>query len=274
MAIRIGICSKILQDYDIEEAIAIAADIGYEGIEIFAVPKHLPEDVDDEKVEAVARELDRRGMECVSLCTYVGRFAQKGDAECEAEVEKFKRYMDIAQRLGCYMIRVLPGGPKNPRDAREDHWLRAAHYLRECCDLALGRRLGVILENNFGLTATVDGTLYLIDLVARPNIGINYDPGNLFRMDKYYGIEALERFGGLVWNVQVKDAAKSGGVDEWRLLLGDGEVDYHSIFGYLLDVGYDGYVTAECHREPDEEMSAEDIARHEYLAISQLVRES
>lgn len=269
--IRIAICSKILQEYDLVEAIEIAGELGYEGIEIFGVPRHLPDDVDDETVEAAAQQLFNFGMTCVSLCTYVGLFASKSDRECEEELMKFERYMDIAERIGCRMIRVQPGGPARPEEAREDHWLRAAFYLQECCDMALGRELEVIVENNFGLTATVDATLRLIALVDRPNIGVNYDPGNLFRMDRYYGPEAMARFGSLIFNVQVKDAAKSRGVDEWKLLLGEGEVDYARIFKWLVDHGYMGYVSAECHREPDDELSAIDIARHEFEAIKDLL---
>ena len=271
MAIQIAMCSKILEDYDLAEAIQIAADIGYEGMEIFGVPKHLPADVGQSKVQTAAQLLQKLGLAAVSLCTYVGGFTQKSDEQCQQELEAFGRYMTMAQTLECDLIRVIPGGPGDPPEAREDHWYRCAHYVRECCDMALGLGLGVILENNFGLTATVDSTLELIYLVDRPNLGVNYDPGNLYRLGKYYGVEALERFSDLVWNVQVKDCDKRRGEDEWQLLLGEGDVDYASIVAWLQESDYDGYLSAECHREPDEKMSAVDIARHEYNALRDLL---
>ncbi len=271
MALRIAICSKILQDYEISEAVSIAADIGYEGIEVFGVEKHLPADVPDSKVRSLAGQLRNAGMECVTLCTYVGQFSQKSDDECLQEVEKFRRYLDIAQELECDMIRVQPGGPPKPSAAREDHWERAAHYLRECCDLALTPDLGVVMENNFGLSATCDATMDMIARVDRPNIGINYDPGNLYRMDRYYGHEVLARFGELVWNVQVKDCYHDEREDDYKLLLGEGEVDYTSIFAWLAEVEYDGHVSAESHKEPTPELTAVDIARHEYEAIRTLI---
>ncbi len=271
MAIQIGLCSKILQDYDLAEAIQIAAAIGYQGMEIFGTAKHLPVDVKDDKVQATARLLGDAGMEAVTLCTYVGRFAERSDEECQQEIEAFKRYMDIADTLGCDLIRVIPGGPNDPTEARDDHWYRCAHYISQCCDLALGHAIGVVIENNWGLAATVDSTLELIYLVDRPNLGINYDPGNLYRMGKYYAVEALERLGDLVWNVQVKDADKRTGEDIWQLLLGEGDVDYESIVGWLQESEYEGYLSAECHREPDEQMSAVDIARHEYDALRSLL---
>ena len=271
MALRIAICSKILQDYEISEAVSVAAEIGYEGIEVFGVERHLPPDVSEKSVQALAGQLRNVGMECVTLCTYVGSFAQKSDDECLADVEHFRRYLAIAEELECDMIRVQPGGPPKPTSARDDHWERAAHYLRECCDLALTRDIGVVMENNFGLAATVDSTLEMIARVDMPNLGVNYDPGNLYRLDRYYGIEALARFGELVWNVQVKDCYRDDQVDDYALLLGEGEVDYVSIFAWLKETDYDGHLSAESHKEPTGEMSAVDIAQHEYEAIRALI---
>jgi len=273
MSIPLAICSKILQERPMLEAIEIAAEIGYTGMEIFGVPNHLPLEASDELVTNTARALEKAGMEAVTLCTYLGGLAEKSDAECRQVLEGLERYLEIAEALDCDMIRVMPGGPRDVREAREDHWGRAAHYLAECCDLALGRGVGIIVENNWGLSMTVDSTLDLVARVDRPNLGINYDPGNLYRMGKYYAIEALERFGELVWNVQVKDADKSTGEDRWWLLFGEGKVDYRAIFGWLLEEDYEGYLSAECHREPDEKMSDVDIARHEFEAMRRLLRE-
>jgi len=273
MAMRLAICSKILQDYALPEAVDLAADIGYEGLEIFGLPNHLPAEVSDETVTALAKQLAGLGMESVTLCTYVGMFAQKSDDECLQEVEKFQRYLDIAEALDCDMIRVQPGGPPKPSQAREDHWARAAYYEQVCCDLALSYDIGVVMENNFGLSATVDSTLEMIARVDRPNFGINYDPGNLYRMAEYHGPEALARFGDLVWNVQAKDCYKDDQVDDYQRLLGEGEVDYELIVAWLDGADYDGYLSAECHREPDDQMSAEDIARHEFRALRKLIED-
>ena len=86
MVMRLAICTKMLQDYEMEEAVNITADIGYEGLEIFGVPRHLPHDVPNEKVEALATQLSRLGVDAVTLCTYVGMFSQKSDDECLQEV--------------------------------------------------------------------------------------------------------------------------------------------------------------------------------------------
>ncbi|HEY3396424.1 MAG TPA: sugar phosphate isomerase/epimerase family protein [Armatimonadota bacterium] len=274
MPFEIALCSKLLQDHPLVEAIEIAGRLGYAGMEIFGVPSHLPLDADDARVAEAARALDKAGMECVTLATYLGGFAEKSDAECERELEGLERYMDIAEELECDMIRVMPGGPLDVRDAREDHWGRAVHYLTECCDRALGRGVGIIVENNQGLSRTLDSTLELLNLVDRPNLGVNYDPGNLYRFGKYYAVEALERFGEQVWNVQIKDADKSTGEDRWQMLLGEGQVDYATIIQWLVDEEYEGFLSVESHRLPDDKLTDVDICRHEIEAVRKLLKQA
>lgn len=272
MPAELAICSRLLQGHPLVEAIKLAGEIGYTGMQIFGVPQHLPREVSDETVEQAARALDRQGIEAVNLCTSLGEFATKSDEEAERDLNDLTRYLDLAQALDCDMIQVSPGGPYDPREAREDHWGRAAHYLAECCDQALPCGIGIVVENNQGLTATVNSTLELITRVDRPNLGVNYDPGNLYRMGKHYAIEALERFGDLLWNVQVKDADQSTGEDRRQLLLGEGQVDYQSIIGWLVETEYDGFLSVDCPRQPDEQMTEADLARHEYQALRRLLQ--
>jgi sugar phosphate isomerase/epimerase len=272
--VRLAISSSILAEFGLDEAIAIAAELGYEGIALGAAPTHLPDDADDVRVEVAAQQLMTYGLLCVALETQVGHFAVRSDAQCEVELSKFRRYMEIARQVGSYLIQVEAGGPPPGAQIREDHWLRAAHYLRECCDIALGRDIEVIVETQPGLTATVDGTLYLVDLVNRPNFGVAYNPGNLFSTDPHYGIEALARLGTLIFNVRVADATRSNGHPPEPTLLGEGDINYQAIFRSLLGAGYQGFVSAACRRVPDHQISSIDIARHELAAMRQLLEEA
>ena len=272
--IRISVCSDRLAENSLEDAVGIATDLGYEGIEVIGSAGHLPSDPDDPTVERVAQQLANYGMECVALWPPAGRFAQKSDADADADIERIQGYMQVAEKLQCRILGLQIGGPPSPRDAREDHWLRAAHYLRECCDLALGKRLDVVVDNSPGLTATIDDTLYLVSLVDRPNLGVNYCPADLLQTDRFYGLQALARFGDLVFNIHLRDATRGIVDDATAPLLGEGEVEYHGIAGWLKESGYVGFVSAACRRAPTPEYPSLDIARHEYAAIRQLLEES
>ncbi|MCX7599501.1 MAG: sugar phosphate isomerase/epimerase [Armatimonadetes bacterium] len=271
--IRLGVTSRILAGYDVERAVALAAAVGYEGIVLYC-DGHLPHDMDDEWVEGLRQQLSNHGLDVIALATACGHFATLGDEECEIEVQRLWRYLLIAERLGCPAVHVSPGGPTELGRVREDHLLRAAHYLREVCDMALGRRLEVLIENEPGITSTVDGTLHLITLVDRPNLLVSYSPGCLGVTDRYYGIEAIERMAHVLVDVRVKDVVLLGPSYGQPALLGEGDLDYRAIIAWLKANSYQGFLSADCDPMLTIRCSALDILRHEYAALRQLIDES
>ncbi len=269
---RTCLCSKILQDYSLEEAAKIAARIGYEGMEIFGLPQHLPADTPAERQKSLHALFGDLNLKGVTICSYLGRFEQMGDDEAARQVEDFKRYVEIAVRLESDMIRLIAQNAPLGQ-MREDHFLRWAHWAGVCADYAKPFGVRIILENHMPLFATVDWTLKVVALMNRENVGIDYDPINLFAWDApdQYGARAVERFGKLILNVQVKDARKENGKANTRLLLGEGVIDWRSIMAALRGTGYDGYVSAECERKQDARMTSVDIARHEFERIRELI---
>lgn len=268
---KVGLCSKILQERSLDETIREAGRIGYEGMEVFGVARHLPPETDVERAGKAAGLAGELGVEFVTLCSYVGGFDKKSDEECEKEVENFCRYVELARVTGSTMIRVTPAyvGHEGVGAIAEDEKKRFAEWTRRCAELAREHELRIVLENNLSMIATVKGTVEVLELIGADNVGVNYDPGNIFRVDEGYGWEAVKAFGERIFNVQIKDVRKEG--DDIRLLLGEGDIAYRSVIEALNTAAYEGFVTAECHREPDDAMSDIDIAEHEFEAITALL---
>src|SRR5262249_45811303 len=149
----------------------IAARCGYTGLEIFGVPTHLPPETTDGQLREHRALFDGLGLATVTICSYAGGVAELGDAECAEEVEVFRRYLEMADALGCDMVRVWADKlGRNVREARQDHWLRAAHYVGLCADHALEAGVRVLLENHLAMTISADWTLKLLRLIDRPNV--------------------------------------------------------------------------------------------------------
>ena len=68
------LCSKVLQNMDLADALVAAADIGYRAVELFGIEKHLPPGLPTARTKELAKLLSERGLEAASLCTYVGGF--------------------------------------------------------------------------------------------------------------------------------------------------------------------------------------------------------
>ena len=279
---KIGLSTKVVQDLPIRPAAEAAARIGYTGLEIFGVPSHLPPETTDAQLRDLRRLFDDLGLRTATICSYAGGFAELGDAECRREVDVFRRYLEMADALGCTMVRAWADKlGRNVSTPREDHWLRAAHYVGLCADHALESGASVLLENHLAMTISVEMTLKLLRLVDRPNVLVNFDPGNMFLAGEAHGRAATLRLLPHIGNVQVKEG-KSGPKLEaadatlsrggtYDVLLGEGDMDHLSYLTPLAESGYDGYYMAECHKHPTAEWPPDRIAEHEYAALRDLL---
>ena len=283
---RIGLSTKVVQDLPMPEAAQVAARSGYSGLEIFGVPNHLPPETGEARLREYRRLFDDLGLRTVTICSYAGGFAELGDAECKGEVDLFRRYLEMADALGCSMVRVWADKlGRNLSTPREDHWLRAAYYVGLCADHALDAGKQVLLENHLAMTISADMTLRLLRLVDRPNVVVNFDPGNIFLAGEPYGRAATLRLRPHVGNVQVKEGympeaprAAAGSADAtlsrggaYDVLLGEGNMDHLSYLRPLQESGYDGFYMAECHKSPTPEWPSARIAEHEYRALAALL---
>ena len=282
---KVGLSTKVVTDRSMREAAEIAARAGYTGLEIFGVPNHLPPETTDAQARDLRRLFDDLGLRTVTICSYVGGFAENADEQSQAELADFDRYISIANILGCDMVRLwadkLGRGVSQPR---EDHFLRAAHYLAIAADRAAEAGVRVLLENHLAMTINADMTLKLIRLIDRPNVVVNFDPGNMFLAGEPYGRAAAMRLRPHIGNVQVKEGSRKtiqtgndstlsrGGT--YDLLLGEGDMDHMSYLRPLQESGYDGFYMAECHKHPTAEWPSDRIAEHEYPRIVELLDEA
>jgi sugar phosphate isomerase/epimerase len=228
----------------------------------------------------------------VTLCTYVGGFAEASDKEAAAQLETYRRYVEMAQLLDCRMVRLWPDRRIASIHAlRQDHWLRAAHYLSAAANVGLREGTQVLLENHEYMTITPGLTLRLLQLIDRPNVVVNFDPGNMAWLGAPYGRDAVLRLRPFIGNVQVKeirlkasalaripsDAPSTLSTDlgeDYDLLLGEGNLDHRSYLGALIETGYDGFYMAECHKEPAGALQSDQLAAREIAGLRRLLDEA
>jgi len=257
------LCTKVTAGTSLDESIAVATRYGFDGLEIFGLPEHLPPDVPTEEVVRYAEMLRDVGLRVWCLATYVGPY---GDADAEKVLDfldQVRRYCEFADLLGCEYVRQVTAYG-SPETLAEEVWQRTAEGLRQAADVAAeyGKRL-VVETHDRQIVETVDSTLRLLEMVGRANVGITFDPGNHVRHAQDYGPEAVRRYGERLWNVHVKDCSLGG---EQRLF-GEGDMDYGLVWQGLADIGYDGAIGIECHVQPSEELPLDALVQHEIEAV-------
>jgi sugar phosphate isomerase/epimerase len=249
--------------------IAKAHEIGYRGVELFGIERHLPVGASIDAVRACGNAAKSLGVEVVVLDTYVGGFESRSDAECEAQVDLFRRYLEMAVVLDCHLIRVNPGPPGREGEAAADGIVRFASWTARCADLAEPLGKDVVLENGPGMFGTVAGTVRVLEAVNRGNVGLIYDPGSILRADAADAGLAVAAFHGRIWNVRVGRCDRE---EDRAGLPVEGEVvDFRGVFLALKAAGYEGYLTAGCSGPAGGAVGEEGIAKREFERIAALV---
>lgn len=279
---KTALFTKVLAERSLTEAIEIAGEIGYDGVEPMGREPHLPPDTSLDRAREFRALLDEHGLEVPCLATYTGGYVDVSDDEREAELADLERYLELADALDCDLVRHGVGGPP-VREVAESDFEVAASWLGRAADRAAEHDVRLAVEiHAHKLTETTESTLKLLDTVGRDNVGAIHDAGNMYIVDAPYGPETVDRLGDRLFHVHVKDERRVDddslpGVFELETRhgpelfqprrLGEGAVDHRPLFEALAESGYDGSLTAECHVPTDDADADIAVARHERDAL-------
>ncbi|MEM3648177.1 MAG: sugar phosphate isomerase/epimerase family protein [Thermoproteota archaeon] len=130
--------------------------------------------------------------------------------------------------------------PPIPGYTEEDAFNWVVESIEKC--LPVAENLGVVmaLENHWGLTATPEGVLKVVEAVNSKWLRVLMDTGN-FIEDTYNGLRKIAPYTVLV---HVK-TYYGGGV--WYEL----DIDYSKVFKILREAGYRGYLSIEFEGKDD-----------------------
>lgn len=264
-----------------DEAIRLAAEIGYEAVEIRMAAPHFTQDMDRAAYRARGADIAARGLEVAGLYSFVGNFSTCSDAEAREGVEKCEQLIEQAVWLGARMVKIGTGGP-NAFLAEAYHFEKSAFYLRRCADLAASAGVRIALEiHNESLIEDLGHALKLHAMIGRDNVGFIHDAGNMFITGEDFGAESVRRLGVALFHVHVKDVARESdaalpdtfrnrtkrGDELFRLVpLGQGGADHRPLFAALRANGYRGYVSTEANLTMDDI----EMTRHEYGELVKL----
>lgn len=241
MADRLAASTNSYHSYGLAEALDGIARAGFRSVELTSVPgwtEHVRRDADAEELREVRRLLDAHGLTAVSLSGHSDLVSDDGVAE-------FRKALRLCRELGIGKITTSTGGHDASSGGSLDEQ-REAFLARigPLADEAARDGIAICLETHGGLLATGVMSAALIRRIGRPNIGINYDAGNvIFYGDQDPRIDLPEAV-GLVNHMHVKD--KIGGAGVWNFPeVGTGEIDYARLFATLDAAGFDGPCSVE-----------------------------
>ncbi len=223
---------------------------------------------DDLSIEDQAEEartvLDDHDL-CVSCYTLESDFAAYDEDVFEETVADCILALDIAEILGTDTMRLDPKSTL-PEEQQENPDIgfvieRVSHGMQQVTDVAADRGVTVGVENHGMLLGRTAQVAKMLDLVDRPNFGVNLDPTNFRSVHGEDHIAATRQFAESVVHCHIKDFEirtekpinaeetnwRRTRADEWvrSTVGGEGDMQWPLIFSILRDAGYDGTISLE-----------------------------
>lgn len=148
----------------------------------------------------------------------------------------------IAKRLELKLVTFHAGFL--PHDATNPNFAKLRDRLLRVADVFAARNIGLALETGQETAAVL---VEFLENLARPNVGVNFDPANMILYDKGNPLDALRTLGPWIRQVHIKDANRTKTPGTWgeEVMAGTGEVDWPAFFATLDQTGFQGDLCVE-----------------------------
>jgi L-ribulose-5-phosphate 3-epimerase len=149
---------------------------------------------------------------------------------------------ELARKLGLNYVMFHAGFL--PHEESDPNFPKLKQRLAQTADIFQARRITLGLETGQETAAVLFDFLHKL---AKPNVGVNFDPANMILYDKGNPIDALRKLGQWVRHVHIKDARRTEVPGTWgeEVVAGMGEVDWPAFFATLKEAGFNGDLCIE-----------------------------
>lgn len=262
--VKLGFTTLACPDWTLEQAVAAAAEYGYDGIELRLIDDQVitPELVATNR-ERIKRAFGDTGVQLIALGSSA-RFSMRDRAERArqetATVELIKR----AKELGTPFIRVF-GGKRPDGVSMEEAIANVAESLNNLAPAAEDAGVALVLETHDDFSRAAD-VAEVLRRVPSKSIGALWDTQPPYEFGESAS-EVLDLLGNRILHTHVKDARKRNGGHSDLVLLGEGEVPIREILRQLLAKGYDGYAAVEWEKKWHPEIEEPEIALPQHIRV-------
>jgi L-ribulose-5-phosphate 3-epimerase len=244
------------------DAVILAAALGFDGVELIcqanyrcgidpAASLH-----DASELGVAARDL---GAPIVVLSPYEKRIADVDENVRATALGHLEHVICMAAAMGARGVRILAG-----EEVGDDKFpaalSRLAASLRLLSDVAAPHSITLLIENHMDTMAiSALRTVAICEAVARPNVGILFDPANLATLKAEGFLEALALQASYIRHVHVKDAIVGGGVRR-TVVPGEGLDPWPETIAALSRYGFEGDYAIEYEKRWIHDLPSADVA--------------
>lgn len=274
---QLGFVSAILPECSLDEVFAIAADIGYDCVEVMCWPvgkaerryagvTHIDVEGFDEVAAANVNELAKTHGVAISGLGYYPNPLAPDEQEADAAVQQIRKVITASALLGVNRMNTFVG-----RDwslSVDDNWPRFLDTWKPLVAFAEQHDVRIGIENcpmsftrdewpggkNLAISPQIWRRMYQ-DIPSK-HFGLNYDPSHMIWLHMDY-LKPIREFADRFSHVHAKDVRiDREKIDDVGILAypseyhtpklpGMGDVEWGKFFSTLTDSGYDGAVCVE-----------------------------
>ena len=262
---RLSFSSLACPDWTMPQIVAMAAFLGYEGVELRFVQGEyslwkLPV-FQGAELASTKRSLGDCGL-AVSCLDTSCRFHFPDPAERNRWLEEGKRMSDLAAALGAPGMRVF-GDTVQPGADRDSTRRWIAESIGELAEITSRKRVEVWLETH-GDFASAAATLEILLQSGSPHAGALWDPANCLVEAQETPAEGAAKLGSAIRHTHMKDLRREN--DEWEhVLTGEGNFPLRQQLEALQELNYDGYVSFEWEKKWHPEIPDAEIALPHFI---------
>jgi len=237
----------------IEECIDLAAEAGFDGVEILHVQMH---DESNSYLQLLKQRAFRHGLDLCGFSTHQG-FVSPNKEHRQNNIDHTKHCIELAYKLGIPTIRVNTGRwgttksfdelmenkgiePRLEGYSDDDGFQWVIDSFEKC--LKKAEECGVVLglENHWGLGRTADGVMRVVNEIDSPWLQVTLDTGNFLE-------NPYEQFETIAPNAVFVQAKTYYGGGTWYTL----DIDYDRVAKILRKNSYRGYISLEFEGQED-----------------------
>ncbi|MDB6028380.1 MAG: Xylose isomerase protein barrel [Verrucomicrobiales bacterium] len=227
---------------DLFQFIDFAAEHGFDGVEL--TQYYFPKEVTAEYLAQLRSHAFLRGV-TISGTGTGSRFAMPRGEKFDEQLRDARKRIDYAAAIGAPFVRMFSGGVAKDFN-KADALKNCIAGLEECADYAGQKGIFIGLENDQGMTTTVEGTLEIIQGVKSKWLAANLDTGNFHETTDVYG--DLVKLAPYAINVHFKSQIHPKGKDARPM-------DIQRVLKILRNVNYQGFLAVE-YEGKDEPLKA------------------
>ena len=256
---KLGVITDCIK-LPLAEGIPLAAQLGFDGVQIYATTGQFCPEMPREQKEGYKRLLRETGLEVSALCGDLGGYGFQIAEDNPCRIEKTKTIVDLAVEFGTKVVTTHIG--VIPADRTHPRYAVMLEALTECGLYAKVRGVTLAIETGPEDAATL--LRFLQD--TKGGVGVNLDPANFVMVTDQDPVEAVRLLGSYIVHTHAKDGVMlrktdpeiiydhfaSGGIEALNVAdffletpLGEGRVDFDAYLRALREVGFDGYLTIE-----------------------------